>query len=151
MDGYNLGEQIAFNHNTFVTLSRATSRNRNNLPVVIKKHEFRLIGELETQERITSCINAALSQAKVQHPHTCDILEVQFKAGGSNCEIYHILESLETSAGRDIVARKRYSEKEMREFLLQTAEALAFAHSKNIAHRDVKPDNVFRTGNTYKL
>ena len=156
MDGYRRTEQLDFNHGSLVTLHRAISLTRNDLPVVIKEHEFRQMELAETQQDITSCINAALSQAKVQHPHTCDILEVQFEARGTDCFIHHILESLDTSVGKDIKQGKVYTEQETRAFLQQTASALAFAHSKvrltqGIAHRDVKPANVFRTGETFKV
>ena len=130
MDGYEVGEHLAFKHETIVTLYRATSLVRNNLPVVIKKHEFHFLNSTETQHRVTACLNAALSQAKVQHPGACEILEVQFLVDGSNCEVYHVLESLQTSVGRDIETGKRYSEWEIREFLLQTASVMDYAHKK---------------------
>ena len=156
MDGYKLTGVLDCNHDTLVTLRRATSNARDDLPVVLKEHEFREMEHPETQERITSCINAALNQAKVQHPNICDILEVQFKAEGPNCFINHVLESMETSVARDIKESKVYSQEEMVMFLKQTASALAFAHSKvrstqRIAHRDVKPANVFRTGDLFKV
>lgn len=156
MNRYRQTEQLDFNPGSLVTLDRAVSLDRNNLPVVLKKHEFRNIELPETQQLITSCINAALNQAKVRHPHTCDIIEVQFEARGQDCVIHHILESLETSVGKDIKQGKVYTEQEARAFLQQTASALAFAHSKvrvtqGIAHRDVKPANVFRTRDTFKV
>lgn len=156
MDGYKITGQLDRNHDTLVTLHRAISHVRDDRPVVLKEHEFREMEHPETQERITSCINAALNQAKVQHPNICDILEVQFQAKGSDCFIYHVLESMETSVAKDIKEGKVYSEEEMIMFLQQTASALAFAHSKvrftqGIAHRDVKPANVFRTGDLFKV
>jgi len=151
MDGYKLGERLAYNHMTFVTLYQATSLARNNRPVVLKEHEFHILDDAGTQEQINACLNAALFQAKVQHPNACDVLEVKMKIDKTNCFIYHVLEALDTSVGKEIEAGKRYSEQEMREFLQQTASVLACAHSKGIAHRDVKPDNVFRTAHTFKL
>ena len=34
-------------------------------------------------------------------------------------------------------------EDEIRTFLVQTAQALTYAHSKQIAHRDLKPANIY--------
>lgn len=99
-------------------------------------------------------INAVLVQAKVQHLNAYDILEVQLEIERTNCSIYHV-ESLETNLGQEIEERRQthspYEEEELRQVLLQTASALANAHSKSIAHREVKPDNIFRTANNYKL
>ena len=67
MEGYEIGERLAFNYMTFVALYQATSLDRNR-PVVLKKHEFHIIDDPGTQDQINSCLNAALFQAKVQHP-----------------------------------------------------------------------------------
>jgi len=150
MEGFVTGERLAYNHMTFVTIYQATCLARNR-PVVLKKHEFHMIDEPGTQDQINVCLNAALFQAKVQHPNSCEVLEVKVHIEKANCYVYHVLEALDTSVGKDVEAGKRYEEPELRQFLQQTASALAFAHSKGIAHRDVKPDNVFRTANTFKL
>lgn len=49
MEGYEAGELLNFNHETFVTLYRAVSKTRKNRPVVVKKHEFRLISTKDTE------------------------------------------------------------------------------------------------------
>ena len=121
--------------------------------VISKRHDFSIINDQTTQNRMIRCLNAALHQAKLQHPNICDVLEVGLEINKSNCSIHHVLEALESDLGKDIKKRTGhpYSEMELRDVAIQTATALAFAHSKKVAHRDVKPSNIFRTGATYKL
>lgn len=144
-----------FNPFTSVALFKGFSLTRNRLSVVVKHHDFKFIQQKAQQIRIVQTLNAALAQAKVQHPNSCDILEVQMKIKDTNCVIYHILEALEGDLGQDIELRKRsnrpYEEGELRQVLQQIASALATAHDKRIAHRDVKPSNIFKTANNYKL
>lgn len=131
MDDYQLELQPFYvNPDTEVSLFKGTSRSRNNLPIVSKRHEFHFIQTPQTQKSICQSLNAALAQAKVQHPNVCDVLEVQLEISGTNCTVYHILESLEGSAWQDITAGKRSTEVEMRNVLYQTSSALACAHSK---------------------
>ena len=53
----------------------------------------------------------------------------------------------ETSAG----GAKRFGQKEIEKVLRHVASALAFAHARNVAHLDVKPDNVLVRDGVYKL
>ena len=98
-------------------------------------------------------INSALVQAKVQHPNVCEILEVQMEIDRENCTIYHVLEDMEGNLEQDIEQRKQrnrpYGEADLQTVLMQTANALAYAHST--AHRDLKPGSIFSTGDTYKV
>ena len=53
----------------------------------------------------------------------------------------------ETYAG----GAKRFGQKEIEKVLRHVASALAFAHARNVAHLDVKPDNVLVRDGVYKL
>ena len=141
------------NPNTHVALFHG--EREDGLPVVVKKHHFYLLQDPNTQKAITRCLNAALLQGKLQHPNVCDVLEIGFEIEQKSCIISHVLEALDTDLAKDIKqrteAQRPYTETEVRDIALQTASALAYSHSKNLAHRDVKPGNIFRTGPTYKL
>lgn len=155
MDDYELqAEPFYFNSESSVGLYRGRSIARNK-QVVVKRHDFTLIQHKSTQVRMNQAINAALAQAKVNHLNSCEILEVQIKIESTSCSIYHVLEALDGDVAQDIKSRKGnnelYGEEELRRALWQTASALSHAHSKKIAHRDVKPSNIFKSRETYKL
>lgn len=91
----------------------------------------------------------------MQHHNICDIFEVQLEIEQTNCSIYQVLEGFEGDLQQDIEERGRsnrpYQEVELRQVLLQMTSALACAHSKRIAHRNVSPGNIYRIADTYKL
>jgi len=69
MEDYELEtDPFYFNPDTSVGLFKGVSLVRNRLPVVVKRHDFNLIQQKGTQIRMVQAINAALAQAKVQHP-----------------------------------------------------------------------------------
>jgi serine/threonine protein kinase len=149
MDGYELPARPFFiNRDTQTKLFQGISKKRN-LPIVAKCHEIQYIGKAQFTEHFNLAMNAGMAQARVEHPNTCKILElcldVDFEKGLFS--VYHILEALEKDLGKEITERNTVdrvpSEAEAKNFLVQTAQALAYAHIKNIAHRDIKPDNIF--------
>lgn len=69
MDSYELEpDPFCVNNSTFVSLFKGVSLTRWRLPVV-KKHDFMLIQKKSVQVRMVQALNAALIQAKVQHPN----------------------------------------------------------------------------------
>lgn len=133
MDKYRL-EDVPFYVNTEsnVKLFHGVSLS-DSKPVVIKCHEFSNINQPLVYQKISQVINAAIVQAKVHHPHICEILEVQVEIQEDKCAVMHVLEALESDVGADMYQRRLagqgYSETELTSFLVQTSTALAHSHS----------------------
>jgi serine/threonine protein kinase len=58
---------------------------------------------------------------------------------------YLVSELLEGESLRELLARGPLSHRKAVGYAIQIAQGLAAAHSKDIAHRDLKPDNLFIT------
>ena len=70
-----------------------------------------------------------------------------------NEEFYLVQEYIE---GKDlsqieIVPGKRWDESQVRDFLIEVLEILAFVHQHNVIHRDIKPSNLIRRTSDGKL
>lgn len=76
---------------------------------------------------------------KLRHPHVVKIYEtIETET--------HLVIVMELCAGGDLLAyvrrRRRLKESVAKKIFRQLMEGLAYIHSKNIAHRDIKLDNV---------
>ena len=82
--------------------------------------------------------------ASLQHPHIVPLLA----AGGQEDVLYYTMPFVE---GESLRARlSREGELPVRDavrILKDVADALAYAHARNVVHRDIKPDNVLLSGN----
>jgi len=161
MEGYEL-ESVPFvvNCDSSTSFFHGVSLTRNRLSVVVKRHDFSHLKHKSFNQRLSQALNSALIQAKVQHPHSCDVLELQIELDKATCSLFQVWEALQTSLLGDIEERRTkqqtYTEKELWDFLLQTSEALALAHSKvvstqGIAHKSINPAHIFRTESSYKI
>lgn len=141
------------NRQTNVKLFHGVSLKRNRQPVVIKRHDV-FLGRSKTDflEDLCMVLNTGLTQARLEHANSCKIIEFRVDVDLEHkCyTVFHILEAMERDLEADIEERKRpASEEELKKFLQQTSSALAYAHDKEVAHRDIKPGNIFvdRAGN----
>ena len=85
--------------------------------------------------------NEAYTVEKLKHPNIVDVLDVQVE--GEDC--FYVMEFLHGESLRKYIKTRggKISPGEMYSVLKQVGQALTFAHSMNVVHRDVKPDNVF--------
>lgn len=89
----------------------------------------------EFQERF---LREARTLARLRHPYIVTVFDVG-KAG----ELYYlVMEYVEGSSLRELLADRSITERDAVEFVPQIAEALQHAHEAGIVHRDVKPENV---------
>ena len=84
-------------------------------------------------------LREAKVSAKLDHPNIIKIYDIGQEEG-----IYHIvMEYIEgKTLGEIFESRASVNVKEMTEIFNQVAEAMEYAHSKKVIHRDMKPDNI---------
>ena len=80
----------------------------------------------------------ARAAAGLPHPHIVQVLDVHGEEGS----VVLVMELVEGETLRERLDRAPMPVAEAVEVAAQVAEALAFAHSRGIVHRDVKPHNV---------
>jgi serine/threonine protein kinase len=89
------------------------------------------------------CVERFLREARVaaqlEHPNIIDIYDV----GQKNKYYYFVMPCMPGPTLRQLLGDwKRFTPKEALAILGQLADALDYAHSQGLIHRDVKPDNV---------
>jgi eukaryotic-like serine/threonine-protein kinase len=92
-------------------------------------------------DRLRRFEQEARAAAALNHPN---ILAV-FDFGSAGDTPYVISELLEGETLRDRMNGSALPSRKAIDYSLQVAQGLAAAHQKNIAHRDLKPDNLFVT------
>ena len=92
-------------------------------------------------ERLRRFEHEARSVAALNHPNILAIFDI-----GKHGETHYLVsELLEGETLREVLRRGVPSHRKAVDYATQTAHGLAAAHEKEIAHRDLKPDNIFIT------
>jgi Tol biopolymer transport system component len=92
-------------------------------------------------ERLRRFEQEARAVAALSHPGILAVYDI----GQHDGTPYLVSELLEGESLRELLARGPLSHRKAIAYAIQIAQGLAVAHSKDIAHRDLKPDNLFIT------
>jgi eukaryotic-like serine/threonine-protein kinase len=95
----------------------------------------------DDQDRLRRFEQEARAVAALSHPNILAVHDVGQHEGSP----YLVSELLEGETLRLVLARGALSSRRAVEYAVQIVHGLAAAHSKGIAHRDLKPDNLFIT------
>jgi len=104
--------------------------------VAIKVLPFSLAFDKEFVERFQ---REARTSAKLEHPNIIPI----YRVGKSGRVIYFVMKFLRGKPLSNVLAaRGSLPPAEIKRILAEVGRALAYAHKKEIVHRDIKPDNI---------
>lgn len=111
-----------------------------NRRVAIKELQLPLhLAGAQKRERVERFYREAKAAGALTHPNIVTIHEV----GQENDRHFLVMEYLDGQSLRDILQLQgALPLKETVEISLQMCEALSYAHSHGVVHRDVKPDNI---------
>jgi serine/threonine protein kinase len=81
--------------------------------------------------------------AQLQHPHILPLLD----SGEVDGFLYYVMPYVEGESLRERLAHKgEFPVPEAVRILAEVADALAYAHRRDVVHRDMKPDNIMLSG-----
>jgi len=102
-----------------------------------------LPGDVIADERANRrMLKEAQAAATLDHPNICAVHEV----GEEDGRTYIVMQYVEGETLANRLHRKPLDLGESLDIAVQTADALAEAHSRRIIHRDIKPQNIMITG-----
>lgn len=111
-------------------------------PVAIKLLPPELAFRSEIRQRF---LREAEMAAQLSHPHIVPIYSVDEREG----LVYFVMALVEgENLGTRIAREGALPPDEARRILREVGDALAYAHSQNTVHRDIKPDNILIDGET---
>jgi serine/threonine protein kinase len=91
------------------------------------------------RDRVERFNREARAAGRLDHPNIVSV----FDFGEENGRYFIAMEYLEGQSLRDAMqVRGAYPLREALEIVCQILDALAYAHSKKVIHRDIKPDNI---------
>jgi len=115
-------------------------------PVAMKTVSPKFAAEKDHRRRF---LREARVTAQLQHPNTVPVYDIGMderrclyftmkRIAGD--DLYHISQKLKAC---DETAGTEYPLERLLDVLIQTSQALAYAHSHGVIHRDVKPENIW--------
>lgn len=114
---------------------------RDNTLVAIKQLVMTNIDPAKEQEFRDRFKREAATASRLKHPNIVTVYDVSTDSG----TYFYVMEYLEGHSLRRELELKggRLTPHQYWPIFAQVVEGLSFAHSMNVVHRDVKPDNIF--------
>ena len=119
----------------FATVWRAWDEETENL-VAIKVLHGQYAHDQSRRDRF---FRGARKMSELSHPHIVRVL--RSRCADDECYFY-VMEYLAGGNFEKAILSNELSPNDRLEALLEVGEALAYAHSKDVVHRDVKPSNI---------
>jgi len=135
LERYEIKEKIGEGGAGYVYLAEDTKLGRN---VAIK----RLLPTNDSGEWDDATVDSMLKEAKMLssfvHPNIVTIYDADIDEDGP----YVVMEMLEGRNIDELIDEEPMSAKDFERFATHSLEAIIAAHSRNIIHRDIKPNNI---------
>ncbi len=91
----------------------------------------------DAEELKEKFVAEAIITGDLEHPGIVPIYDLGTNAAG---DVFYAMKEVRGTSWKAVIDEK--SEAENLEILMRVADAIAFAHSRGVVHRDLKPDNV---------
>ena len=146
MERYHLLDTLYTNSLAGVSVQKAIEK-ASGLAVCIKKVQ------IESEEMLATLHQEAANLAIYQHPGICTFFEsFVAEAPGSRAFVL-VMELLVADLSKEAEKRRRnylyWSEEEIWRILEEAVVALAYLQGQQLAHRDIKPHNIFLTADAH--
>ena len=103
---------------------------------------------IATEEMLRRFAREARAASALNHPNIITVYEIGQAEVGGHAVDFMAMELIEGETLRSFISRQVEMPKALN-YLAQTADGLAKAHSAGILHRDLKPENIMITGDGY--